>query len=264
MDGVNYKKSQLISFIIIERFSSELEGLLRSSLTGICHGRDQLYRESGVYSYRRTLIEFLKRFDTKTPETKMGMVGELLSHLLILHFESSLVSINPFFNMEERNIKKGFDLVLLNPNQVTIFYTEIKSGSPNNQSSSEKSTDLLKLAYSDIKTKLSEDRDSLWLNAMAGTNLALSRSSNLKEVAIELLENDTRVPIQSSVAKSALITAVLFEDIKNPIEQENLESLAEDLASRGEFKNLICFTIHKSTVDKAIEFLRNESLGPNV
>ena len=54
------------------------------------------------------------------------MVGELLVHTIFSNYFQDYQSLSPFFNLEENNIKKGFDLVLLKNNEIWI--NEVKAG----------------------------------------------------------------------------------------------------------------------------------------
>lgn len=59
--------------------------------------------------------EFVKRYKTNKDaleERKKGMIGEILVHV-ILEFEYRFLTVSPFFNMEERSLKKGYDVALL-------------------------------------------------------------------------------------------------------------------------------------------------------
>ncbi len=56
------------------------------------------------------------------------MLGELLSHVIILKLFPNFEVVSPFFNMEEKSIRKGFDLLLYEASTNNIWITEVKSG----------------------------------------------------------------------------------------------------------------------------------------
>ena len=98
----------------IENFSDELKSEIRSRLVSICHGAEHAQSTRVIYSYKYTLKEFIKRYKTNqdaSENRKKGMIGELLVHV-ILEIEGRFTVASPFFNMEERSFKKGFDIAL--------------------------------------------------------------------------------------------------------------------------------------------------------
>lgn len=98
----------------IEELSDELKQEIRNRLVAVCHGADQAQSSLKIYSYRETVKEFVKRYKTNkdaSEDRKKGMIGELLVHI-ILELEGRFLTASPFFNMEERSFKKGYDVAL--------------------------------------------------------------------------------------------------------------------------------------------------------
>ena len=96
----------------INDLSLELKTEIRNRLVLICHGAEQAKSSSKIYSYKETLKEFIKRYNTDNPswtDRKKGLVGELLVHV-VLEIEGRFTTASPFFNMEERSFKKGYDI----------------------------------------------------------------------------------------------------------------------------------------------------------
>ncbi|MTB65395.1 hypothetical protein GKR48_00830 [Providencia sp. wls1943] len=68
-----------------------------------------------MYRYAPTLQAFLERYENTSENTKKGMIGELLSHIIINEFFDNFEIASPFFNLEEKSIKKD----------LTYFFTQI-------------------------------------------------------------------------------------------------------------------------------------------
>jgi len=90
----------------IEDFSDDIKEKIRELLSSIWHGSVDA-EQRPQFTYQNTVKRFLERYTSKTPDTKKGMIGELLSHLLIpLYVELDAISIMK--NKEENSIRKGF------------------------------------------------------------------------------------------------------------------------------------------------------------
>ena len=90
--------------------------------------------------------------------------------------------------MEERSIKKSFDLLLFHSSQETLYYTEVKSGTAKSERSDDKNISLLGIAKSDIHQKLNDNNDNNWLNAINGATISLEKK-NIKNEVTKILEN---------------------------------------------------------------------------
>lgn len=81
--------------------------------------------ERPQFTYKHTIKRFLERYELKKTIQK-GMIGELLTHLLIPQYiDFNAISIMK--NKEENSIRKGFDIVYTDDNN-SIWYCEVKSG----------------------------------------------------------------------------------------------------------------------------------------
>jgi hypothetical protein len=88
----------------VEDFSDELKTKIREMLGSIWHGAvDSAERKQ--FNYSSTVKRFLERYTEKTPDTKKGMIGELLAHLLIPNYVD-LQAISIMKNKEENSIRK--------------------------------------------------------------------------------------------------------------------------------------------------------------
>lgn len=204
----------------------------------------------------------MERFEKKDYRTKIGMIGELLSHVIFIRYNDNFNSINPFFNMEEKSITKGFDLLLVDEeNENKLWITEVKSGelaSMNN--SNKKNKNLLSVAKSDLKKRLNSNENHIWHNAINGASISM-RKGDLKDAIIDILEDsleDSYKNISISKNKNVIISSVLFNDINDMIDLESLENFHSKTISDDLFSDLIVFSIHKKTYEKVVKFLKSE------
>lgn len=261
LEGVNLEKSETGSLCFtIENISDELKGVVRNRLSEICHGAAKASRTSVIYSYRRTLNAFFEKFDTKSADTQKGMIGELLTHVLFLHFEEEFRAASPFFNMEEDSIKKGFDLVLHHKGTSEIWFVEVKAGDCGLETSINKLGNLLSLAKNSLKAALNSERNTLWQNAVNGANLVI-QSSGLKSQIETLLEiyNEKAVAGKSvSADYNAVLVAVCFsggQAFATGAEFEGRHTTQRDM---NEFQNLMSVALQKDTIQSIVDFLRSE------
>lgn len=264
MDGVTFLHNTIKqSFVIhVNIFSDAIKKLVRDELAIICHGEDKVYGNSELYSYKKTLKNFLERYSTKSEMTKKGMVGELLTHVLLGFYMKNMKSSNPYFNMEEKSIKKGFDVVLYDSETKEIWITEVKSGHSKKKEAKEKNTELLNLAKNDLKKRLNENNDAIWENAINGARVALGEGE-LKKVIIKILEKDlTEVNEKVSVSgtKNVILVSVLYEATIGSIEVKDIEEIQSKISDSKVFKKFVLITIQKETIEKVVSFLESELL----
>lgn len=264
MDGIIFDKNEATrSYLcIVQSLSDELKELIRSNLSSICNGISQSETESPVYSYKSTLTEFLKRYDGKTTNTKKGLIGELLAHNLFIHFFDEFQSINPFFNLEERNIKKGFDILLYHNTDKSLFYTEVKSGNAGASNSNNKNISLLGTARSDILNKLRDNNDNTWRNAINGAKIALENRLDLKRFINETLETcltSAQNQSSSSEDKNIILVAVIYNRISDRIVITRISDYSKRHANSSEFASTIYFSIQRNTYQSVEQFLRDEA-----
>jgi hypothetical protein len=161
--------------------SDVLKAEIRSKLVGVCRGLAREEKQLPSDSYDFTLREFLDRYTPKSDDTKKGMIGELLSHILIRRLVETFSPISPFFNMEERSIKKAFDIVFHCTDTNEIWFTEVKSGAKTAQTAKEKNNGLLHLAKRSIEAQMTADEYHIWDNAIHNAEIAM-RATKVREV----------------------------------------------------------------------------------
>lgn len=162
----------------VESLSDELKQEIRSRLSAVCHGVDQAQSAAKIYSYKETAKEFVKRYKSDknaSEKRKKGMIGELLVHI-ILEIEGRFTTASPFFNMEERSFKKGYDVALFEEKTNELWIAEVKSGEiqKNQKDASAAATGLINTAKNDLKVRLNDYNTSLWLNALNAAKVTMS------------------------------------------------------------------------------------------
>ena len=116
MNGIQEYFDGNISLFIIETFSDDLKERIKNQLTEICHGEYALVDDFEQYSFENTIDELVNHRLSGDKRRIMGCVGELLLNVIIReYFDIKIIS--PFFNMEERSPKKGFDIIALDREQ---------------------------------------------------------------------------------------------------------------------------------------------------
>lgn len=262
MNGVTTEASsngKSIMFVIAD-ISSQLKGTIRSNLASICYGAARAGRSPRTYSYKQTLREFMTRYESKSIDTKKGMLGELLAHILLLDYRSDMHPATPFFNMEERSIKKGFDLVLYQKAENRIWITEVKAGESSTASSSAKTKALLHLAKTDLLTRLNSGKSSLWHNAISGALVAIRRN-NIKDAIVEILEKSLRAADASTLSATnvnVILVSVLYKNLRDTVALQDIDDTRSEIKDEDIFRRLIVVSFQKGTFQKIERFLKAE------
>lgn len=119
-DFIDYK------IIEIRYLSDELKEKIKNELAVICHGEYALSSTSNYYSFKGTIAELVNYRLPEEKDKRVGAIGELLLNVII-RVLGNLEIISPFFNLEERNVKKGFDIIAFDTNN-DIWIVESKAG----------------------------------------------------------------------------------------------------------------------------------------
>lgn len=258
IQGISVTKENNYVLCSVNDFSDELKNSLKEELTFICHGKNEVEEYNlNVHSYENTLKEFLKRYSSKTDETKKGMMGELIAHLIINKVLPSLETLTILFNKEEISIRKGFDLTYLETEQGSIWYGEVKSGEVGvRDTPNSKNKKLITDAKNGMQGFLSDQRSNLWESVIIDVGLSLKHDK--RKTVKELLDNDQKDILNSSAKKNAILISVLFHDVNNPITSTSLNEQFLEISNENIFSDVILFSIQKSTYLKIEEFLRGE------
>jgi len=239
----------------VEDFSDELKSEIRNQLSQIYNGFFIVDEDPSFYSYKYTLDLFLNEFDKKSSNIKKGMIGELLSHILLNLLSTKLSSISVYKNKEENSIKKGFDIVYYDKNNDSLWYTEVKSGKGK---SAQYNNVLLNRSKVGISTMLQSKRQKLWDSALIDLQLVIKNGIDQRKIKT-LLKKDSPVSATSNDKKNVILISVLYYDVKDMILLKSVEDFCTKTIKSNLFNDVIVFSIQKNTYSKVIAFLKKEA-----
>ncbi|GJM03113.1 MAG: hypothetical protein DHS20C08_16140 [Rhodomicrobium sp.] len=261
MEEIGFYKGESGAICLqVNGISEELKTAVRDNLSAICNGFAKVTRNSELYSYKKTLGNFLQRYDKKSQSSQKGIIGELLTHVLVLHFEKNFKAVSPLFNLEEEGNKKGFDLVLRDANEKTLWFAEVKSGDCGKKTSDQKLGGLLTTAKNSLKENLNSDRYTLWQNAINGASIVIE-NGKLKEQLIEVLEASNLKALEaknSSKDYNAILVAVCYAGNQSFATDKEFEARHTEVQASNDFKSLISVSVQKDAHDSVVVFLREE------
>ncbi len=259
-NGIRTIESAKYSIFYVDILSDEFKQLVREQLQGIWSGFSEIDSSPEFYSYKYTLSSFLDRYNSKTDETKKGMIGELLSHVLINNHNSKLKSLSILKNKEERSIKKGFDIIYFHLEYNSLWYCEVKSGSgKNGTKATANNLELLNRSKNDISDKFSQHRNSLWENALYDVSAMIKDESeklNMKQI----LANDSP-QLNTDDKKSVILISSLFHNTSDSIEEQSIVDYLSTNLKENNFSDIIIVSIQKNTFEAVADFLTNELNG---
>jgi hypothetical protein len=253
--GVRVETGKQHTICYVEDFCDEFQQEIRHSLAQIFNGAAEVNEMPDYYTYKNTIREFLTRYEKKDENTKKGMIGELLAHILIKKHHTLFKTISVFKNLEERSIKKGFDIIYFLNSDNSIWYSEVKSGSSNSDNSTIYNSVLLKRAKDGIHEMFNENRDTIWENALTGAKLVLDLPE--RRHIRELLSNDS--PKNAGNAKrNVILISVLYHCLTDKIDITSLHDFHINTQKESLFQDSILFSIQKHTFSKVESFLKSE------
>ncbi|RXK00435.1 hypothetical protein CRU98_04565 [Arcobacter sp. CECT 8986] len=237
----------------IEEFSDELKERIVEMLSSIWHGSVDA-EERPQFSYNTTVKRFLERYQTKTPDTKKGMIGELLTHLLMPSY-INLKAISIMKNKEENSIRKGFDIVYTDENNL-IWYCEVKSGGDTNTTENidTKNKSLLNKARKDIEEHSMGDRATLWESVLIDVNSTIFNSERRFDIK-NILDEDHPDTENRNLKRNVILSSVLYKKLDTKICPNDLKRYKLNIDSENIFVGLIVFSIQKETYSKIEDFL---------
>ena len=264
IQGVNLQRSNGYAVCHITDLSDDLKDLIRKHLSTICHGSHVSdYLENPMYNYKSTISSFLERYEDKVDETKKGMIGEFLSHIIITSLFDEYAIASAFFNLEEKSIKKGFDLLLFNIVDNTVWITEVKSGNLHASKTHDQTTTiLLNKAKNDLIKRLDEQETQYWHNAINHVRAAVHDEADYRNVLLSILREkhgkDAAAGEAKSQDKNVVLISNLFAPLSTKVSNSPAKTLAVKLSDKEIFANAVVFSIQKATYQKVIAFLQAE------
>lgn len=254
MDGVIERKIGENIILEIRDLSDELKGKMKYQLTEICHGEYALASGSRYHSYDETLKELVNYRIPNRINGAIGAMGELLLNVLIREFTDMKI-VSPFFNLEERSVKKGFDIIAVDSNQ-DLWIIESKAGRLGRKltTSTEKVCERLKVAKNDLDRRLNEDNSQLWLNAINSVRVALDDNSE-KRTVISILHESSNSRLSED--KNVVLGGTVFSVFDSVIDETKLEDLYITILNSGTFSKLRLIAIQKATYQAIVNYLKS-------
>lgn len=266
ISGIYFERLETYAICHIEFLSDGLKELIRKNLTSIGFGSyTSDHPNKSLFSYKTTLKSFLDRYQSKAEDTKMGMVAEFLSHILITELFDEFSIASPFFNLEEKSIRKGFDLLLYKPVDNTVWITEVKSGELHKHKDHDQTTvDLLNTAKADLNKRLNAQEPMYWFNAINSVRCALNEKNNYKKALEEILVNEGSAAaegIATSKDKSVVLVSNLYAPLTTKISMETAKNFWNKVSKEETFSQAVVFCIQKRTYSQIEAFLHAEVVG---
>ena len=261
--GTTLHKTDNYSLFWVSDLSEDLKNAIRNRLSEICHGAGTVEMDGDFYCYQNTLKEFLKRYEEKSGDHQKGMIGELLLHILVLEMLDEFTVNSPFFNTEERHVKKGFDIVLSKKGKNDLWLAESKSGELHaGKNASQTAVDLINAAQSDLYRRLNGDSVSLWLNAINGARLAIAENRDDRAAIISLIQNCGSIADRKEMTSdqiNVILVGTVFSGLSDSVSEENIKNKYTRVTNSKKFKQVYIIAIQKHTYKAIYDFLESES-----
>ncbi|RZK64943.1 MAG: hypothetical protein EOO85_29030 [Pedobacter sp.] len=256
LEGLVFFRENNSLFCRIDVFSDEIKSRIREQLAGVWSGFANIEDLPEVYSYPRTLQSFMDRYNSKSEDTKKGMIGELLAHILIPEEFPEFLSLSVLKNKEERSIKKGFDIIYYRDN--ILWYSEVKSGRNGSRTHDSNAYNevLLERSHNGISEMFKSERGSLWESALIDVKLCVNSRDKVIELS-KLLDNDSPVH-DSADKKNVMLISVLYHCPSDPVLLENVVEFSKRVVTEDCYKDFIIFSIQKKTFEAVAAFLESE------
>lgn len=262
IQGITIQNTDNYSVFVISELSEELKSVIRTRLSAVCHGVAKVDSGSELYCYKSTLKEFAKRYSEKSDDQKKGMIGELLLHMLISELLDDYEINSPFFNTEERNVKKGFDIVLNKKGTTDIWLAESKSGELHKgKDTSQTVVELIGKAQNDLYGRLNGDSVSLWYNAVNGASLAMKKVRDDRDAIIAILEKNGVLADNNELKSNdmnVILVGTVFNTTTDPIKPDKIQEKYDHVGKSRNFKNAYLVAIQKNTYTAIYDFLESE------
>lgn len=264
-DGVTILDFGEVTQVILETLSGTLKDEIEENLTAYCHGATEALDDPAALTFERTLKQFFALYDEKPANLRVGLAGELLVHILFSRTVPHLMSTCVYFNKEENQVKKGFDLTLVDRSTDALWYGEVKSGELGTLTSAdEKAKERLDVAARGLHAMFNKDiSEKRWLAAKIDAGLTLERSKAVmvKQLLGQDLQTATALAGTSgSVKPNALLVAIVMHD-HTVSSLTGAESSVAKISKtlRSGFNEIKILLIQQDEVETIVDFLRDKA-----
>ncbi|EUC82646.1 PF08878 domain protein [Streptococcus sp. CM6] len=251
LDGVTVNDSIDYKIIEIRYLSDELKEKIKNELIVICHGEYALSSASVYHTFERTIAELVNYRLSNEQDKRVGAIGELILNVIIRALGNFEV-ISPFFNLEERNVKKGFDIIAVDSNN-DIWIIESKAGELGTMlDANSKVSERINMANRDLVGRLNRDNAQLWLNAINSVRSSVDYTDEKKTV-INILETLGNTNVSND--KNVLLGGIVFCGFNTTIELRRIKSIYQRINTQSRFSKLQIIAIQKETFQAVVDFL---------
>ena len=251
MNGVVERKIKYSIILEIHNLSDELKYKIKEQLVEICYGEYALVSNFNYHSFDETVRELVNHRIPSNINRKVGVIGELLLNVLIREFTDFKI-VSPFFNLEERNVKKGFDIIAVDSNK-ELWIIESKAGELGNlKTSTEMACERINAAKRDLDTRLNMHNSQLWLNAVNSIRSALDDTSE-KNTIVNILNKNSNSCLSND--KNVILGGTVFCIFDSAIDSTELGKLYDSILSSNKFSKLKLIAIQKQTYQAIIDYL---------
>lgn len=251
MEGVLEINTEEYILLEIQYLSEELKEKICNELVEICHGEYALVSGISYHSFNETIKELVNHRIPSDKKRKIGVIGELLLNVLIREF-TDIKIVSPFFNLEERNVKKGFDIIAVDSND-DLWIIESKAGELGTlETPTDKVCERINNAKRDLVTRLNMHNSQLWLNAVNSVRSALD-DTNEKNTIVNILNKNSTSGLSND--KNVILGGTVFCVFDFKIDSLELKKLYNSILSSKKFSKLRLIAIHKQTYQAIIDFL---------
>ncbi|MCZ9955202.1 hypothetical protein [Brachyspira hyodysenteriae] len=226
-DTVDVIKNDMVFLYIIKDLSDKLKSYIRENL--------DLYVGNNKNEYISVLKQFKEIIDSKDDIKKMGIIGELLSHIFIKCNSNNFKTISVLFNLEDKSYTKAFDIVITDSKENTLWFAEVKSGQVNeNETSQSKNTTLLQKSKREFIDKINNQEKYIWANTINHAEKII-KDENSK--ILDILNKIYDEKIKIDYYRNAVLFSVVFNNIDDTIIFEKI------LEERKKYLTQICLII---------------------
>lgn len=243
MNGIVERKIGDSVILEIRNLSDELKDKIREQLVEICHGEYALVSGFNYHSFKETIKELVVFRIPKSKDKRVGAIGELLLNVMIREYTDMRI-VSPFFNLEERNVKKGFDIIAVDPNK-DLWIIESKAGELGKlKTVNEKIRERINTAKRDLDKRLNMHNSQLWLNAVNSVRSALDDTSE-KNTIVNILNKNANSCLSND--KNVVLGGTVFCVFDSTIDSIELGKLYNSILSSNKFSKLKLIAIQKRT-----------------
>lgn len=251
MNGIVERKIGDSVILEIRNLSDELKDKIREQLVEICHGEYALVSGFNYHSFKETIKELVVFRIPKSKDKRVGAIGELLLNVMIREYTDMRI-VSPFFNLEERNVKKGFDIIAVDPNK-DLWIIESKAGELGKlKTVNEKIRERINTAKRDLDKRLNMHNSQLWLNSVNSVRSALDDTSE-KNTIVNILNKNANSCLSND--KNVVLGGTVFCVFDSTIDSIELGKLYNSILSSNKFSKLKLIAIQKRTYQAIIDFL---------